>query len=75
MQLGFYKFVKSRKGLSVMGVVVGIILLVAAALPVAQDVVDNSTATGTTRTIINLVPLFIAIAAIVFVARGTGLSE
>lgn len=63
-----------RPGMAVMDVVVGIILIVAAALPIAQNIVDNSTATGTTKTIINLIPLFVAIGAIVYVARGSGLA-
>lgn len=69
-----FKLLRSKAGVSVMDMVVGIVLLVAAALPVAQDVVDNSTATGTTRTIINLIPLFIAIGAIVYVSATSGLS-
>ena len=38
-------FLKAKKGAGAMDVVIGIIMLVAVALPVAQDVIDNSTAT------------------------------
>lgn len=60
-------------GESVIGIVIGVILIVAAALPIIQQVVDNSTATGTTRTIINLLPLFAAIMALIYMGRGGGL--
>lgn len=63
-----------KKGVGAIEVVVGIILLVAVALPVASDIVNNSSATGTTKTIIDLIPLFIGIGALVYVARGSGLS-
>lgn len=57
----------------VMGLVVGVILVVAVAIPVTQDVVDNSTATGTTATILDLLVLFLAIGVLVLIARGSGL--
>ena len=68
-------FLKAKKGAGAMDVVIGIIMLVAVALPVAQDVIDNSTATGTTRTVIDLIPLFIGIGALIYVSRGSGLSS
>ncbi len=52
----------------VIGVMIAIIVIVAVALPVTQDVVDNSTATGTTATILDLIPLFLGLAALVVVA-------
>lgn len=63
----------NRRGLAgaagtVVAVMIAIIVIVAVALPVVQDVVDNSTATGTTRTILNLLPLFLGLAALVTVA-------
>jgi len=66
----------SAKGMNnnVMALVVGVILVVAVAIPVTQDIVDNSTATGTTRTILNLLVLFLAIGVLVLIARGSGLA-
>ena len=58
---------------SVMALVVGVILVVAVAIPVTQDIVDNSTATGTTRTILDLLVLFLAIGVLVLIARGSGI--
>ncbi len=58
---------------NVMTLVVGVILVVAVAIPVTQDIVTNSTATGTTRTILNLLVLFLAIGVLVLIARGSGI--
>ena len=66
----------SKKGVeNVMTLVVGVILVVAVAIPVTQDIVDNSTATGTTSTILNLLVLFLAIGVLVLIARGSGIME
>jgi len=63
----------SRKGMAgpagtVIAVMISIIVIVAVALPVVEDVVNNSTATGTTATILDLLPLFLGLAALVTVA-------
>lgn len=58
---------------SVMTLVVGVILVVAVAIPVTQDIVDNTTATGTTKTILDLLVLFLAIGVLVLIARGSGI--
>jgi hypothetical protein len=52
----------------IIGVMIAIIVIVAVALPVTEDVVDNSTSTGTTATILDLLPLFLGLAALVTVA-------
>lgn len=61
---------KSKKAQvsGIMGVVVGIIMLVAVALPVVISVVANQTFTGTTSTIVNLYQLFLAIGGLLLVA-------
>ena len=66
---------KGRRGQSnsVMTLVVGVILVVAVAIPVTQDIVDNTTATGTTKTILDLLVLFLAIGVLVLIARGSGI--
>ena len=63
-----------RKYIAIVYAIVGIIIFVAVALPVTVNVVNslNFTAlpggsTGTTATVINLLPLFVAIGALVYV--------
>ena len=63
----------NRKGLTgaagtVIGVMIAIIVIVAVALPVVSDVVSSANQTGTTATILNLLPLFLGLAALVIVA-------
>lgn len=63
----------SRKGMAgpagtVIAVMISIIVIVAVALPVVTDVVAESNSTGTTATILNLLPLFLGLAALVTVA-------
>lgn len=70
------KMVRSKAGVAnVMQLVVGVILVVAVAIPVTSDMVNNSTATGTTRTILNLLVLFLAIGLLVMIARGSGVMD
>jgi hypothetical protein len=52
----------------VIGVMIAIIVIVAVALPVTEDVVADSNSTGTTATILDLLPLFLGLAALVTVA-------
>lgn len=52
----------------VIGVMIAIIVIVAVALPVTEDVVADSNTTGTTKTILDLLPLFLGLAALVTVA-------
>ncbi len=65
-------FKMNRKGqtANILNLIVAIVLIVAAALPVTLDVIANVTTTGTTTTVLNLVPLFLAIGALVLVARS-----
>lgn len=51
----------------VIAVVVGIVLFVAVALPVTLDVIANSSATGTTLTILNILPVMLAVGALLLV--------
>ena len=65
--------VMNRKGLAgtagaVIGVMIAIIVIVAVALPVTEDVVNSSSSSGTTKTILDLLPLFLGLAALVVVA-------
>lgn len=54
---------------SIIDVVVGIILLVAVAIPVVAQVIANQSFTGTTATIVNLYQLFLAIGGLLLVAK------
>lgn len=55
---------------NILTLIVGIILFVAVALPVTIQVIANVTLSGTTATIVNLVPIFIAIGLLVLVVRS-----
>lgn len=53
---------------SIVAVVIGIIMLVALAVPVTQDVVADANLTGTTATIANLLPLLLIVGGVILVA-------
>ena len=63
---------------TIIGVVIAIIVIVAVTLPVTEEILTNLTTngtvngtaqvTGTTATVINLIPLFLGLAALVTVA-------
>lgn len=50
------------------GIMVAAILGVAVAIPVVQDVINDSNVTGTTETVLDLVPLFIGLLLLVALA-------
>jgi len=52
----------------IVAVVIGIIMLVALAVPVTQDVVESANLTGTTATIANLLPLLLIVGGVILVA-------
>ena len=54
---------------TVIGVIVGIVLLVAVAIPVTQEVINSANLTGTASTVVGLVPLFLAIGAMILATR------
>lgn len=53
---------------TILGVVVAVIVVVAVAIPVTIQVISDANLTGTTATIVNLIPLFFALAGLVLVA-------
>ena len=62
---------ESKKGFtvgSIVAVVLGIIMLIALAVPVTQDVVSDANLTGTTATIANLLPLLLVVGGVILVA-------
>ena len=64
-----FKFKKAQTA-NIMNLIVAIVLIVAAAIPVTLDVIANTTISGTTKTIVDLIPLFLGIGALVVVARS-----
>ena len=54
---------------AIIGSVIAVIIMVTVAYPVIKATVDNqsATATGTTKTILDLLPLFVVIGALVLV--------
>lgn len=66
-------FANSKKGLSgtagaVISVVIAIVVIVAVAIPVTNDVISDQNLTGTTATLVELIPLFLGLAGLVVVA-------
>lgn len=62
---------KSKKGFtvgSIVAVVIGLIMLIALAVPVTSDIVADANLTGTTATIANLLPLLIIVGGVILVA-------
>ena len=61
---------KAQSGLvaALIGVLIAIIVGVAAAIPVTQTVIDGANLTGTTATIVDLIPLMIGLVLFVAVA-------
>lgn len=51
----------------IMSVIFGVILVVAAAIPVTQQVINDQNLSGTPATIVGLIPLFLALAALAVV--------
>ena len=52
---------------SIVAVIVGIVLIVAAAIPVTQDVIADANLSGVTATVVGLIPLFLGIAGLILV--------
>jgi hypothetical protein len=53
----------------VVAIIVGIVGITAAAIPVVVDTTSSANVSGTTGTILDLVPLFLGIAAMVLATR------
>ena len=63
-----YKPTKSFSIGSIVAVIIGIIMLVAVAIPVTQDVVTSANLTGTAATVTGLLPLLLAVGGVILVA-------
>ena len=55
----------------VIGLIIVIIVIVAAAIPVVNDIINDATVnlTGTTLLVVELIPLFLGLAALVATAK------
>lgn len=53
---------------SIVAVIIGIIMIVAVAIPVVQDVSTSANLTGTASTVVNLLPLLLAVGGVILVA-------
>jgi len=65
------KMIQSKGGFTVgtiVAVVIGLIMILALAVPVAQDVIAEANLTGTTGTVAGLVPLLLVVGVIILVA-------
>lgn len=67
---GIYMNKKGQAGLSgaFIGIMIAVIIGVGVAIPVVIEILNNSSVTGTTRTILNYIPLLIAVVLLVAVA-------
>jgi hypothetical protein len=63
-----YKPTKSFSVGSIIAVIIGLIMLIAVAIPVTQDVVTSANLTGTASTVVNLLPLLLAVGGVILVA-------
>lgn len=66
------KFMSNKRGQitvgTVVAVVIGLIMIIALAVPVASDLVDSANLTGTSATVAALLPLLLIVGAIILVA-------
>jgi hypothetical protein len=67
---------KANKGAGMVGTIIGlvvaIIVLVAVAIPVTNQVIADANLTGTTATVVGLIPLFLGLLGLLMVAALYG---
>jgi len=49
----------------IIGLTIAIIVIVAVSIPVTNEVIDEANLTGTTATVVGLIPMFLGLAALV----------
>lgn len=57
----------------VMGLFVYIILILGVGIPLAQQVITSANLTGLTATVVTYIPVFLALAVLIAVARSAGM--
>lgn len=68
LQKNIRKESKCNKGAvvgQIIGLMIAIVVLVAVAIPVTTQVITDANLSGTTATVVNLIPLFLGLAALV----------
>lgn len=66
------KALESKKGFSaqmIIAVVIGLIFVLALAVPIATDLVDTANLTGTSAVIAGLIPLLLVVGTVILVTR------
>lgn len=53
----------------IVGVVVAVIVVAAVAVPILTDVITDNSITGTTKTILEILPVFLVLAILMIVVR------
>lgn len=59
---------KGQLGGRILVVIFGIILIVAVAIPITDDVITGANLTGTTATVVGFIPLFLGLAGLALAA-------
>lgn len=59
---------KGQLGGRILVVIFGIILIVAVAIPITDDVIVSANLTGTTATVVGFIPLFLGLAGLALAA-------
>ncbi len=59
---------KGQLGGRILVVIFGIILIVAVAIPITDDVITDANLTGTTATVVGFIPLFLGLAGLALAA-------
>ena len=54
----------------VIGIVIVVIIIAAVAIPTIQDILVSANITGVANTVLSVVPTFLALLALVMIARG-----
>jgi len=67
MKLSFFNGKRKGQTSSIMAIVMTIIIIVAVAIPVTQQVIASANLTGITATVVRLIPLLLGVAGLAFV--------
>lgn len=59
---------KGQIGGRIMQVIFGVILVVAVAIPITNDVINSANLSGTTATVVGFIPLFLGLAGLALAA-------
>ena len=60
---------KRAQASGIVGLIVAVILIVGVSIPISTQVIEDANLTGLTATIVGFIPVFLAIAGLVVVAK------